>query len=242
MNNHKRSHRHFGVLLTLVAAVAAQGIALADIQVQGSTAGSAFYQGGQNIGTGINFGLGSSLSYTAASFGVQSSNLALDLGSFNLNCLLCAKNFNGYTFDLDLTFQGPAGIGAQTIQGDLSGTVYGIFGLGIDSVGVNFGGPTRFTYSGANGSGQFYVAVNDVTPGSITDFSNVALTGSIIGLNTTTAGPGGSAVPEPGSIVLLGTMLTVLSFIMRKKFSAKALLRRSEELNAPIIPQDISAQ
>ena len=224
MNNYKSYRRHVGILLGLVAALGVQGVALADIQVAGSTAGSAFYQGSTNVGTSINFGLGSSLSYTAGSFGPQSSNLGLNLGSFGLICPACTKNFNGYTFDLKVTFQVPAGAGAQTVVGNLSGVVSGIFGVGVDTVGVDFGAPTLFTYSGANGSGQFYVTVNDVAPGSILDFSSVNLTGMISGLSTSNPA-GGSAVPEPGSIALLGTMLFGLSLYMRKRFSAKTFSR-----------------
>jgi hypothetical protein len=169
-------------------------------------------------------GLGSSLSYSAGSFGVQSSNAGLNLGSFGLSCLLCSKSFNGYTFDLALTFQVPAGVGAQTIVGDLSGTVFGTFGLGVDTVGVDFGAPTLFTYSGANGSGQFYVTVNDIPAGAIADFGTANLTGSISNVTTNTVG---GTVPEPGSIALLGTILTGLSFYMRKRLSAKDFSRQS---------------
>jgi len=213
------------VLATLVVAAIAQGIALADIQVAGNTLGSGFYKGSTSLGTSFNVGVGSSLSYTPVSFGPQSSNTALDLGSFSLSCLLCSKNLTGYTFDLKLTFQVPAGTGAQTIVGDLTGTLVGALGVGIDTGGIDFGGPTLFSYSGPAGSGQFYVTVNDIPPGAITSLGSVALTGSISGL-TTSAGSAGAAVPEPGSIVLLGTMLMGVSIFMRKRFSSKTDSRR----------------
>src|SRR3954451_17257160 len=82
------------------------GTAFADIQVQGKSNGSAFYWSGSNQGTDV-----WDLHFTPNSFGIQSSDLPLNLGSFFLSCWYCTGNgedFSAYDFKLKLTFSVPA--------------------------------------------------------------------------------------------------------------------------------------
>jgi hypothetical protein len=187
----------------------------ADIQVAGGTAGSAFYKGTTNQGVDLVASDGGILQFTAGKFGPQSSNATLDLGSFYLGCgplNLCNDNYQPYNFKLALSFQVPLGTTDQTVTGDVSGKLKGVLFANSNTVGIDFVGPVLFTYSNAQGSGQFYVTVNNIKAGSMAIYGNTELTGSITGATF-------SPVPEPGSIVLLGTVLFGLSFVMRKKLA-----------------------
>lgn len=210
------SKQHILLFTGLVTAIVAiQSPVWADIQVQGNTSGSAFYKGNTNKGTNLSAPDGGRLQFTSNSFGTQSSNMALDLGSFYLGCgllNLCNDNYQPYSFDLALSFQAPVGTIDQTVTGDVSGKLKGFLLGNSNSVEVDFAGPVLFTYSNPQGSGQFYVTVNNIQAGSMALYGKTELTGTISGATF-------SPVPEPGSIILLGSVLLGLSFSMRKRFS-----------------------
>ena len=214
---YKRSPaRLFWMLAGLVGMlVLVQGTALADITVQGSTSG-AFWNGTSNQGSDV-----ASLYFSGNSFGSQSSDLTLNLGSFSIECIICSNtNFQPYDFKLTVNFTIPQGTTGTPVIGDVSGKVKGIFASTENSVGIDFGGPTLFTYSNASGSGQFYLTVNDIAAGSIPVYGDAMLTGSITGATFTPNGGGTDATPEPGSIVLLGTLVGGLGLWMKRRRSA----------------------
>jgi hypothetical protein len=185
-----------------------QGSALADITVAGNTNGSSFYSGGTNLGatvfTSSDFASGS-VTYTAGSFGPESSNKTLVLGSLSLSCLLdlCDSNYNPYTFDLKVTFTQPTGSGQQTFVGDVQGAVVGVFVGALNTVGIDFGSPAKFTSTAGQ---SFYLTVNDIAAGSIpVNGGSAQLLGNV------------SLAPEPKSIVLLGTVLAGIALWRRKR-------------------------
>jgi len=192
-----------------------QGTALADIQVGGNTTGSAFFSGASNLGSSFTTG-GATLSFSSTTFGPQLSNSTLTLGSFSQGCAFfgCIETYtnDNYDFHLLVTFTTPqSSIPAPaTISADVQGKLSGIFGINSNSVIINFGGPTHFTYSNTSGSGAFDLTVNDLSLAS-----GNSLTGTISNAGFTSA-----STPEPASIVLLGSLMIGLGVFMRKRLSA----------------------
>ena len=132
--------------------------------------------------------------------GTQNVN---NLGSFLLGSL--PGTYNGQEFNLRTTFSLPTGINGgntsiftATLVGNVSSVNNGGVLIDFDNT------PQTFTYSflgpgGQTISGSFSLNVNDVSV--IAGGTNVALTGNVIGQQQTTA------VPEPASMLLLGTGL-----------------------------------
>lgn len=138
-----------------------------------------------------------------------------NLGSFTLSG--AANNYDGQIFTLRITFTAPPGItGGQeatfsaTLNGSVSSTAEGGVSIDFDNT------PILFTFSNPEAFGSFLFGVNDL---SVSAEGTIALSGNITSAQQT-------VIPEPATLLLLGTGLATLGAGLRKRH--EAMKKRSQ--------------
>jgi len=187
--------------IALIAIFGAGQIAKADpVTVSGTSSGTI-------TGTAANFLTFTGNSFTATTAGGVGSFSGADrIGTFVLASTAGETPVNG-TFTLNLTFTAPTGIeGGQNTM--FTATVSGVISTpNVGGVQITFDNPIQtFTFSNANGSGSFSIELPRVFVQS-GDTAN--LTAGLSGNQT--------AVPEPATMILLGTGLAGVAARIRKR-------------------------
>jgi hypothetical protein len=207
MKNFSTMLKPFAMSIALLAIFAAgQTIAKADpVTVSGTSSGTI-------TGTAANF-----LSFTGNNFtattagGVGSFSGADRIGTFTLLSTAGETPVNG-TFNLNLTFTAPSGInGGQstTYTATVSGT---ISTPNVGGVSIVFDNPVQtFTFANANGSGSFSITLPNIF---VQSGETANLTAGLAGNQT--------AVPEPATMILLGTGLAGVAARIRKRRKGEA--------------------
>jgi hypothetical protein len=205
-------------LTLLLSTVTLSGIAFADpmLEVKGITSGT------------FSSGTPSLLTFAGTPFDVVTAadgSASVTLGSFHLDNPDASgqTDFAGDSFTLSVTFLLPAGIDSPGQSHPFTAGLTGSINRGndADSVVVDFPDtPLLFTFNDGVHSGSFTLLVNDLAvPKEIAgtghpNDGNATLTGAI-GDPVLPA----SAVPEPTSLVLLGTAGLGLGWIFRRRRS-----------------------
>ncbi|HEX8130715.1 MAG TPA: PEP-CTERM sorting domain-containing protein [Pyrinomonadaceae bacterium] len=201
MKNFATMFKPLAMSIALIAIFGVAQVAKADpVTVSGTSSGTV-------TGTAASFLSFTGNNFTATTAGGVGAFSGVDrIGTFTLLSTAGETPVSG-NFTLNLTFTAPAGINggqATTYTATVSGT---ISTPNVGGVSIVFDNPVQtFTFSNASGSGSFSVTLPNIFVQS-GDTAN--LTAGLTGNQT--------AVPEPATMLLLGTGLAGVAARIRKR-------------------------
>ncbi|HEX8458320.1 MAG TPA: PEP-CTERM sorting domain-containing protein [Pyrinomonadaceae bacterium] len=202
MKNFATMFKPLAMSLALFAIFGAAQVAKADpVTVTGTSSGTV-------TGTAASFLTFTGNTFTATTAGGVGSFSGADrIGTFTLASTAGETPVSG-TFTLNLTFTAPAGIAggqAATYTATVSGT---ISTPNVGGVNIVFDNPIQtFTFSNASGSGSFSIELPKLF---VQSGETANLTAGLTGNQT-------AAVPEPATMLLLGTGLAGVAARIRKR-------------------------
>ena len=188
----------FGLGLLLIVGISGSSARADEVTLTGSTTfinSAAFVTFTTNTFTGT------------TALGIGSLSGANSLGTFSL--ATGATQLTGGGFQMDVTFTSPTGItGGQGAT--YTATIVGSVSPNIDQGGVNvhFLNPTQtFSFNDGTNSGSFTLTVADL----------FVQTGRTANLTAGFTGEQHAAVPEPTTLLLLGTGITGIAAKLRRR-------------------------
>lgn len=195
----------FGIALLVMVGATHTSARADEVTVSGSTTGALTAPGVTFTGTQFFTG--------TTALGIGSLSGANSLGTFFLNTGPLAATSG--LFQLDITFTSPTGIlggqGATYVA-----TIVGSISPNIDQGGVNihFPNPTQtFSFDDGINTGTFSLTVADLF---VQSGRAANLTAGIVGQQ--------APIPEPATLLLLGTGVTGIAMKLRRRRQAKARL------------------
>jgi hypothetical protein len=206
-------------MLAAAALCAFAGAALADpVTVAGSTTGafgagcagctvSASGASISNAGTTITFAPGA-FNVTLSPPGEPGANFTfVNLGTLTTTAGTAAGvNFGSAAFTLNVNFTTPGGVSGQSFQGVLNGQVF----TDASTASITWSAPTALTFNAPTGQ-TFTLLIEPETPVNNPGDDRFAIRARLT-LLTGAAAP----IPEPASLLLIGTGLLGLARAMRR--------------------------
>src|SRR4051794_19880349 len=186
----------------------------------GSAVPFSWYTTGSFTGAGVPSGLAfagvGSLAHPI--LGTTDANGHLDITLGDITVPNVGTDWNG-TFNLSVTFLKPDGAAdpAYSRTASLDANIWFLFvPTSNDRLTIDFPNPITYNFSGSDGVGHFTFGVDDFaetrdkSSWGVQQPETFSLTGAIDCADV-------SAVPEPGSIILLGTLLSGVGLVLRRK-------------------------